>query len=132
MKYIKRPIPIIAIQWTGYNFDQIANFMSDNHPILNAQNEIIVSTLEGEMRVPIGSYIICDVTGKDFYPCQKDVFEKSYIPLHEDRDFTFYCSSCNMFFNKKNPDVYYDSLKEEYKYWTFCPKCNRRVSEENT
>lgn len=30
MKYIKKPIAIDAIKWTGHNVDEIINFMGDN------------------------------------------------------------------------------------------------------
>lgn len=37
----------------------------------------IISTLEGNMRVDIGDWIIRGVHG-EFYPCKPDIFEKTY------------------------------------------------------
>ena len=127
MKYVKKPIPIEAIQWTGKNFDEIARFMGENRPIMNAQNELVISTLEGDMRAPVGAYIICGVTGSDFYPCAKDVFEQSYEPVDEE---TYYalCPNCNKEFSYKGrPDSCYDYLEQRYFSYVFCPHCGRRV-----
>lgn len=56
MKYRKRPIVVEAYQ---------------------TDKEIIVHTLEGDMKASIGDYIITGVNGEQ-YPCKPDIFEKTY------------------------------------------------------
>ena len=39
--------------------------------------ELIIETLEGDMKCSIGDWIIKGVNG-EFYPCKPDIFEKTY------------------------------------------------------
>ncbi|WP_219350129.1 hypothetical protein [Helicobacter sp. 11S02596-1] len=41
--------------------------------------EVIIPTLEGDMKANIGDWIITGVKGEQ-YPCKPDVFEKTYEP----------------------------------------------------
>lgn len=83
MYYIKKPIPVEAIQWTGDNFDDIHDFIIGQPIVITTFNELVISTLEGEMKAPIGSWIIRGPLG-EYYPCRKDVFEKTYDPIEKD------------------------------------------------
>ena len=56
MKYRKKPVVIEAYQ---------------------TDKEIIIHTLEGDMKASIGDYIITGVDGEQ-YPCKPDIFEKTY------------------------------------------------------
>ena len=76
VKYIKKPIPIEAIQWMGDNSEEVLTFMEGNCPIFSSTGDITIQTLEGKMSAPIGSYIIKGVDG-EFYPCRKEIFEHS-------------------------------------------------------
>lgn len=80
MKFVKKPIPIDTIQWTGYNFDEIANFMGDSRPVIAGTNNLLISTLEGEMKAIPGSWIIRGPKG-EYYPCRKDIFEETYMRI---------------------------------------------------
>ena len=82
MYYVKKPIPVEAIQWTGDNFDEIHNFIIDEPIVITTFNEIIISTLEGEMKAPIGSWIIRGPKG-EYYPCRRDIFEETYERIDE-------------------------------------------------
>ena len=94
-KYIKRPLVIEAIQWTGDNCDDIwcefpdcwgggiAEY-SDN------DDDLVIRTLEGDMYAHIGDYIVKGIKG-EFYPCKKDIFEESYTKLDDDIARTAYC-----------------------------------------
>ncbi len=42
--------------------------------------ELIIKTLEGDMKASIGDWIITGVNGEQ-YPCKPDIFEKTYEPL---------------------------------------------------
>lgn len=56
MKYRKKPVVIDAYQ-TG--------------------KEVVIHTLEGDMKASPGDYIITGVNGEQ-YPCKPDIFEKTY------------------------------------------------------
>lgn len=77
MYYIKKPIPVEAIQWTGHNFDEIYDFIIGQPIVVTTFNELVISTLEGDMKAPVGSWIIRGPLG-EYYPCRKDVFEETY------------------------------------------------------
>ena len=76
-KYRKKPVVIEAVQWTGNNIDEIEALggLRDYH--YYPGGKLIIHTLEGDMRAPIGDYIIKGVDG-EFYPCKPDIFEKTY------------------------------------------------------
>lgn len=87
MKYKKKPVVVEAIQWTGntteikefcgnncsYNVDDSAWNVGKGIP----HEELVIHTLEGEMKASRNDYIIKGVNG-EFYPCKPDVFEKTY------------------------------------------------------
>lgn len=77
MYYIKKPIPVEAIQWTGHNFDEIHDFIIGQPIVVTTFNELVISTLEGDMKAPVESWIIRGPLG-EYYPCRKEVFEKTY------------------------------------------------------
>lgn len=81
MRFIKKPIPVEAKQWTGDNFKEIDDFVTARPLIVTMNNELIISTLEGDMRAPVGSWIIRGVHG-EYYPCRHEVFEESYEPYY--------------------------------------------------
>lgn len=82
MKYIKKPIPVDALQWTGDNFSAIQDFMIGCPVVITTRNELIISTLEGDMRAPVGSWIIRGAAN-EYYPCRRDIFEQTYEPVKE-------------------------------------------------
>lgn len=88
MKYRKKPVIIDAIQWTGGNMLEIADFakgftkfdeirQGDAENKIPAQYDLSIQTLEGTMQASRGDYIIKGVNG-EFYPCKPDIFEKTY------------------------------------------------------
>ena len=46
--------------------------------------EIIIHTLEGDMRANPGDYIITGIRGEE-YPCKKEIFEASYELVDEEK-----------------------------------------------
>jgi hypothetical protein len=80
-KYTKKPVTIEALQWTGENIDEVAEFC----PVCyfretKGESKLTISTLEGPMSATIGDYIIKGVKG-EFYPCKPDIFELTYTKL---------------------------------------------------
>lgn len=73
----KKPITIKAIKYTGDNGTDILRFMfPDIEKDAEAFGETI-KTLEGELHVSKGDYIIKGLKG-EFYPCKPEIFEESY------------------------------------------------------
>lgn len=88
MQYRKKPVVIEAIQWSGFNLQEIKEFAGDAIACeiydtawkvgkASVAADVKIKTLEGEMRASVGDYIIKGVKG-EFYPCKPDIFEKTY------------------------------------------------------
>lgn len=75
MKYRKKPVEIEAVQWTGYNYEEIQELGERN--MTRSGNDLYIYTLEGAMRATIGDYIIKGVNG-ELYPCKPDIFNLTY------------------------------------------------------
>lgn len=83
MKYVKKPVTIDAVQW----------FQPGDHPAVRpyqGEGECAVcdrdmfqhgyiQTLEGQMIVCPGDWIITGVKGEQ-YPCKPDIFQQCYEP----------------------------------------------------
>ena len=82
-KYVKKPIPIEAIQWTGTNTKELMEFSKDIRFIYhdsgdgNVSTEMYVQTLEGDLYAKIGDFILKGIKGET-YPCAKEIFEATY------------------------------------------------------
>ena len=107
-KYIKKQVVVEAIQWDGtlekaLEISQIEGLNSaieyyltktviigeSTSNSVNTSEEIKsfkIKTLEGDMTVSKGDYIIKGIKG-EFYPCKEDIFKKTYL------DFTEYVST---------------------------------------
>ena len=81
-KYVKKPIPITAIQWTGENAKELAEFTNGRCQFRVGRPSIKIPTLEGDMKANAGDYIVRGVEG-EFYPCRQDIFLKTYERIGE-------------------------------------------------
>jgi hypothetical protein len=79
MKYRKKPVVIDAVQWdaTKKTFDEIVAMGIDWLPGEMGSGTFKIKTLEGEMLVSKGDWIIKGVNG-ELYPCRNDIFIKTY------------------------------------------------------
>ena len=75
-RYRTKPCEIEAVLLNGENEKEIFDFTEGAYYI-NCDNDLIIETLEGDMKANIGDYIIKGLRG-EFYPCKPDVFEKKY------------------------------------------------------
>ena len=90
MKAKKKPVVVdvfeytgdglAAIDWEIDNSDDGSNNFLFIDPSRN--RNLYIKTLEGEMHVSGGDYIIRGVNG-EFYPCKPDIFEKTYELVEE-------------------------------------------------
>jgi hypothetical protein len=72
MKFRKKPVVIEATQWWTHG----------DHPAVVPARSVLteqgcIKTLEGDMRVNPGDWIITGVKG-EHYPCKPDIFEATY------------------------------------------------------
>ena len=77
----KKPVDILAMKWTGNNFDAIKDFAGKN--VFLEEGELVIRTLEdgktGKAKhvASIGDFIIQGVQG-EFYFCKPDIFDQTY------------------------------------------------------
>lgn len=81
-KYVKKPIPVTAIQWTGENHIELAEFTKGKCLFTVGESTIVIPTLEGDMKANAGDYIVRGVDC-EFYPCRQDIFLKTYEKIGE-------------------------------------------------
>ena len=81
MKFIKKPVVIEAVQFTGDNGNEIAKFMKCQYPGL-IKGKFYIGTLEGVHEASPEDWIIKGIKG-EFYPCKPDIFEATYEPVQE-------------------------------------------------
>jgi len=71
----KRPVVIQAIQWTGFNLDEVYDFCPEAQ--IYHDNTLVIPTLEGNITAQRNDWIIKGVQG-EFYPCKPDIFKETY------------------------------------------------------
>ena len=79
-----------AIQWTGFNYTASEVFMGEalargeylGGPGPYSVSSKMIRTLAGVRRCDPGCWIVKDVNG-EFFPCEEDVFSKTYEPVIE-------------------------------------------------
>lgn len=92
-KYTKKPVTIEAIQWKKEGLETTVDIalawipsellkieilgMEDSNDSLQWTHEYYIKTLEGDMKITEGDFIIKGVKG-EFYPCKPDIFYATY------------------------------------------------------
>jgi hypothetical protein len=94
-KATKKPVTIEALLWDGGNLRDVQDFSGEEFSDLPcgydfiarkansvmsfecSSQELFIMTMEGEMKVSTGDYIIKGVQG-EFYPCKPDIFKATY------------------------------------------------------
>ena len=91
MLYRKRPVEVAAIQYNGFNADEIDTFVGHklHRDIIDTAYQagaappvmrLVISTPEGDMTASPGDWIIKGVKG-EYYPCKPDIFQQTYEPV---------------------------------------------------
>lgn len=85
--YVKKPVKVTAIQWTGKNQNEIERFVDNGSLHWEYMNSagggaspaasLHIKTLEGMMHASPEDYIIRGING-EYYPCKPDIFYASY------------------------------------------------------
>ena len=86
-RYIKKPLMVKAIKYTPETQQFIIEWLIDSFNGKatigsNLVDEIMIPTLEGEMKLTLGNYLIQGVEG-EFYPCRADIFDQTYVERPE-------------------------------------------------
>jgi hypothetical protein len=85
MKYRKKPVVINAVRIHPDTPEQeMLTFMEETKCPFEfvGDHEMIIHTLEGDMHLSRGDWLIQGVEG-EFYPCKPDIFEKTYEAVDE-------------------------------------------------
>lgn len=88
--FVKKPVKIRAIQFTGDNFYDVLNFFGDigaqgiKGPTQQNPDYLILTTTHGDPApCRAGDWVIPDSKPDTFYPCKPDVFEATYEPVKD-------------------------------------------------
>ena len=84
-RYIKKTPVVEAVRWTGYNFDEIQDFVGvGNAKFMRETNppEIYIPIPEGAEYASIGDYIIKFADG-EIRTCGADFFKSTYKEVEE-------------------------------------------------
>ena len=80
-KFVKKPVVIEAVEYNGANKEEIEAFVGKKldtiYTELKEPLELKIPTLEGDMKVSKGDYVIKGIKG-EFYPCKPDIFKSTY------------------------------------------------------
>lgn len=80
-RYTKKPVTIEAMRWDGSIDGGRAIIDWAAGAEIRWSNEtpqrLVITTLEGDMKVSPGDYVIKGVQG-EFYPCKPDIFAATY------------------------------------------------------
>lgn len=83
--YRKKPVHVEAIEFNGNNRRQVEKFVygESHNNYFTSSPHMTIKTLEGDMKVSKGDYIIRGVAG-EFYPCKPDIFAATYEEVDQD------------------------------------------------
>jgi len=80
--FIKKPVAVEAIEWTGDNVHEVFDFMNWKDVEYDHIGGLVIYTLEGEYYATPGDMIIKGIRG-EFYPCKPDIFKRTYYTEEE-------------------------------------------------
>lgn len=75
-KYVKKPVVVEAVKYTGQNKNEIQSFVG-KELVQRLDGSLQIETLEGIICANVGDYVIKGVSG-EFYPCKPIIFNKTY------------------------------------------------------
>lgn len=86
-KYRKKPVVIEAVQWTGDNRPELADFMGADPVVRWNHSEgdyVVLTTIHGETaRARVGDWIVPEPQDGRYYPVRPDIFAATYEAVSE-------------------------------------------------
>lgn len=91
MRARKKPVIIECFKWDGDFMFQDGTYYvpewalkarNEGTLFFRGQGELFIETLEGDMYVNLGDYVIKGVNS-ELYPCKPDIFHKTYDIIEE-------------------------------------------------
>ncbi|WP_144809435.1 hypothetical protein [Enterococcus casseliflavus] len=93
MKARKKPVAVEVLMWNGLNLREMQDFVGKSLKCEiydlawqvgkgAPKASLKIETLEGDMNVSKGDYVIKGVHG-EFYPCKPDIFLETYEIIEE-------------------------------------------------
>jgi len=90
-KFRKKPVLIDAVLWHGANVSEVISLAAlgkaDDRNVSikfdlrkTGYPELVIETLEGNMKADLNDWIIRGVKG-ELYPCKPDIFAATYEPV---------------------------------------------------
>lgn len=78
-RFRKRPVEILALQFTGDNIEALWDWATAGviYGPTEDDPKAYVITLEGRQALPVGNWLIRGVAG-EFYSCDPDIFDATY------------------------------------------------------
>ena len=82
-QFVKKPIIVEAIQWTGENEHEVMKFVGSHCCLVDKSNgkALIINTLEGDHYASVNDWIVKGVKG-EFYPVKPDIMEQTYTRVN--------------------------------------------------
>lgn len=78
-RFRKKPVEVEAWCNNGRTYGDVYELASWCGGHAETGGQIVIPTLEGDMRADVGDWIIRGVKG-EFYPCKPDIFDATYEP----------------------------------------------------
>ena len=85
-KFRKKPVVIEATHLSQVDAEWIEARRAEGHSLELDGDDLIIETLEGQMRASPGDWVIQGVKG-EIYPCKPDIFEATYEFVNEGMSF---------------------------------------------
>jgi len=118
MNYVKKPIPVRAVQWNGPE----DNEKCEPAFITTCPNGYEIATYEGWLKLIPGSYVVGPGAKGEYWPVEREIFEKTYVSYADafkfDRDEAdlLTLAVANFFYARYNvvpmDDVDYETLNK--------------------
>jgi hypothetical protein len=84
MKYVKRPIPIGAVQWQGRYGDPPQVRPPESAAPLSPDGQFgLITTDHGDLIIRKGDWVVGPGAVGEYWPVAAEVFARTYVPVEE-------------------------------------------------
>ncbi len=84
-RYRKLPVEVLALRWTGDNWDAVTDFAGKHVVFHGGDIDVwIEKSRTWRQAMPVGDWIIAELDGDSVYPCAAAAFEATHEPVEEE------------------------------------------------